>query len=205
MNLSCPICGAEVSLPSDDRPLFGVAIVCPRCKGSLYAHSDLESPLSIEPADVHAVFGYEAVSMDHPRCPWCGKINYCVIFPEKGPDVAWYANREQENQKANFVITAQCVHCGKRFVIEWDGWPFPIERVKRCNFCSKVTVDDEPLACIPEDKRRHFEADLGHATATVPYLKGKDGTWHWVACDACRRMAMQNHKSGCRFQETEPA
>jgi len=202
MSIRCDSCGTRNNFRRLD-PLFGKALVCSACSAPLVPihEPDPRCPMPIEPSEVSALFGLEHCSIEHPRCPWCQKINYCIVFPERGLEVGWYANREQENPKANFVIEVECVHCCKQFVVEWDGWPFPIERLKRCNFCSGVGFEDVQFGTIPEENRRHFEYDLGQTSKTMPYLKDENGAWLWIACPTCLKTAAKNHRSQCAFVE----
>lgn len=192
MTSSCPKCGAKVQLPRNTPP-FGTSLTCRKCHASLIPvyEPDPGCPLSTEPSDGEAFFGYSGCSLEHPRCPWCQEINYSVLFPELGDKVSWYANRQQENPQANFVIKVECIHCNRIFVIEWDAWPFA--SIVRCNYCSATGTKDQ-FRVIPENRREEFERALGHAPATLAYLRDDHGAPLWVACSICLKVALTNRK-----------
>jgi hypothetical protein len=189
--LGCPKCGENAELP-ETTPQFGTSLTCRKCHASLMPvyEPELGSPVSVEPSEVVAFLGYHDCSLDHPRCPWCQKINYSVVFPEAGYRISWYANREQENPRANFVIGVQCVHCGQRFVVEWDVWPF--DSTLRCNFCSKVGGRDIQFMTIPESRRSIFERALGRTFATQAHQRDNRGDPLWVVCPDCLKAAKTN-------------
>jgi hypothetical protein len=118
---------------------------------------------------------------------------YAVVFPERGPEVPWYAVQQQENPMANYTIEVQCVHCARMFTIEWDGWPFSIESEPQCNFCSVIGVGNSGFMAIPEDRRVVFESNLGRKASTMSYLKDKNGSPLWMACPICLKTALRNY------------
>ncbi|MBN2595031.1 MAG: leucine-rich repeat domain-containing protein [Sedimentisphaerales bacterium] len=123
-HLYCEACdeGTRVS-PPRERPPFGTPIVCATCHAALLPIGDATEPRDYSPSDVSASLGYADCSLGHPRCPWCLKVNHCVVFPENGTVLAWCARQKQANPGAAFVIDVACVHCNRRFVVEWDQSP----------------------------------------------------------------------------------
>ena len=188
----CSKCGEKNEIPKV-TPSFGTSLRCHKCHASLISvyESSPGCPNSIEPSEVKAFFGYDGCSLGHPRCPWCQKINYSVVFPERGCQLSWYTNREQENPQANFVVNIECFHCGKSFFVEWDGWPF-ISWL-RCNFCSVIGSVKLQFMAIPENRRSDFESDIGRKAATLPYKRDDQGGLIWVACPNCLDRALANH------------
>jgi hypothetical protein len=117
--ITCKACG-ETALVPRERPAFGTAISCPKCHSALAGGT---FPQRCPPKEVRLHLGYPDCSLGHLRCPWCKQTNYSVVFPEHGYEVAWYSNRAQENPNAALVLSVECVHCKKQFVIEWDENP----------------------------------------------------------------------------------
>lgn len=190
----CRSCGVAVSIPRTAPP-FGTTLVCPTCKSPVQSvYEDPPGcPVGWSPREVQVIFGYQKCSIEHPRCPWCGKIVYSVVFPERGREVPWYAVQQQENSMANYTIKVQCIHCARKFTVEWDGWPFSLDSEQRCNFCSIVGVGVSQFMTIPDDRRAKFETNLGRKASTLPYLTDKNGSPLWVACPICLKTALWNY------------
>lgn len=190
----CRSCRAQVDVPRSTPP-FGTILACPECNAPLVSiYEDTPGcPMYWPPHTVQAVLGYKDCSLEHPRCPFCGKIVYAVIFPDRGYEVPWYANQEHDNPKANYAIKIRCLHCSKTFVVEWDEWPFSIASRKRCNFCGAIGLSDVQFMTIPEDRRHGFQSDLGRTPVTMPYLKDETGNTLWMACPVCLKVALSNH------------
>jgi hypothetical protein len=121
--VTCIACHKRTPVPTSDPP-FGAPLRCVHCQSSLIRPSEPEegSPLSTSSELLNKVYGYSDRYLDHPRCPWCGKTNYSIVFPEKGRSIGWYAEREPKNPQA-FCVTVRCVHCDKDFYVEWDENP----------------------------------------------------------------------------------
>jgi hypothetical protein len=186
----CRSCGEEVALPRK-APAYGTTLVCSTCKAPLQAvYEDVSGCLGCDPNEVRAIFGYEGCAIEHPRCPWCAKIVYAVLFPELGAEVAWYANRQQENPQANYTIQVECPSCGNAFCVEWDGWPFRLDSQMRCNFCGVVGVGHSQFSTLPEDRRADFERLLGRNPSTLSYLRDDEGHPVWVTCPVCINTAL---------------
>ena len=189
----CPSCRAKVTLPRTTPP-FGTTLVCPTCKTPVQTiHEDPPGcPVSWDPKLVQMVFGYERCCLEHPRCPWCGKIAYAVVFPERGREVAWYAVRQQQNPMANYAIQVECTNCSRTFTVEWDGWPFSLDsHSKQCCFCGIEFFGD--TMCIPEDRRSTFEGHLGRKASRMAYLRDENGKSLWMACPICLKAALSNY------------
>jgi DNA-directed RNA polymerase subunit RPC12/RpoP len=200
---SCSSCHAKITLPRKTPP-FGTALVCPTCKAPIQTvHKDSEGSLvGWNPHQVDMIFGYQTCSIEHPRCPWCSKIVYAVVFPERGRDVPWYAVREQQNPMANFTVPVACPNCSSTFIIEWEGWPFQFKSQKQCCFCGLVVIgDDQPMA-IPEDKREQFEVNLDRKASRMAYLHDESGKPLWYACPNCMKTALNAFDAK---QGTDPA
>lgn len=120
--LACPACGQKNGLPLE-IPAFGSALICSRCKASLIQVSSPGERPYTTPQEVARFFGYKGCSLLHAECPLCGKINYSVVVPEKGYSVSFWWNCQQENPNAAFVVSVNCPHCEKPYVIEWDEDP----------------------------------------------------------------------------------
>jgi hypothetical protein len=188
----CRSCHAKVILPRTTPP-FGTALICSTCKTPLQrVHEDPPGcPVGWSPQQVQVTFGYHGCSIEHPRCPWCGKIAYAIVFPEQGREVAWSAVQEQENPMANYTIRVECPNCSRTFAIEWDGWPFSFDSRKQCCFCGlEVIGDDQPMA-FPEDKLAQFEELLGRKASKMAYLKDEEGKPLWYACPTCLKTALK--------------
>ena len=192
--LRCPSCRAEYTLPRATPP-FGTALVCPECKSpSQSVQEDLPGcPQGWTPRQVQLIFGYHGCSVEHPRCPWCGKLVYAVVFPERGREVPWYAVRKHENPVASYAIQVQCTNCSRAFTVEWDGWPFSTELRKQCCFCGARVIGDAQYMTIPEDRRENFERDLGRKALSMAYLKDENGMPLWMACPICLMTALSAH------------
>ena len=122
LRVACPACGHESEIPRA-TPAFGTAVICSRCKASLIRVSDPNERPYSPPREVALFLGYHGCSLLHAHCPWCRKVNYSVVVPERGYSVSFYWNRQQENPNAAFVVNANCAHCGQPYVIEWDEDP----------------------------------------------------------------------------------
>jgi hypothetical protein len=121
--VTCMSCHKRTPVPTSDPP-FGTPLRCVHCQSSLIRPSEPEvgNPLSTSSELLNRVYGYSGRYLDHPRCPWCGKTNYSIVFPEKGRIIGWYAIKEPENPQA-FRVTIRCMYCDKDFYIEWDENP----------------------------------------------------------------------------------
>ena len=188
----CRSCHAKMILPRTTPP-FGTALICPTCKTPVQSvHEDPPGcPVSWSPRQVQIIFGYQGCSIEHPRCPWCGKVAYAVVFPERGREVAWYAVQQQENPKANYTIQVECPNCSRTFTVEWDGWPFSFDSRKQCCFCGFEVIGDEQPSAIPEDKLAKFEGHLGYKASKMPYLRDENGKPLWYACPRCLKTALK--------------
>lgn len=188
----CQSCGTKYSLPRK-RPPFGTALVCPKCKNpSQTVREDPPGcPSSWAPKTVELVFGYQECSIEHPRCPWCGKLNYMVVFPERGREVPWYSVEKQENPMSNYTIQVQCINCNRVFTIEWEGWPFSIESRAQCCFRGIVGIGDEGFMTIPEERRANFERYLGRKASSMAYLRDENNKPLWMACPRCLISALR--------------
>lgn len=120
---TCNTCHKRTPVPTRDPP-FGTPLRCIHCQSPLIRPSEPEegNPISTSSELLKNVYGYSGRYLDHPRCPICGRINYSVVFPERGRFIGWYAVGEPENPQA-FRITVRCVHCSKDFYVEWDTSP----------------------------------------------------------------------------------
>ena len=121
-SIACPACGHSNTLPNE-TPAFGSAVICSQCKASLIPVRNPREQRYILPRSVALFLGYRGCSLIHADCPWCQKVNYSVVVPERGHDVSFYWNRKQENPKAAFVVNVKCPQCEKPYVIEWDEDP----------------------------------------------------------------------------------
>lgn len=188
----CRSCHAAITVPRT-TPKLGTALICPACKAPFQrVHEDpAGSPVGWTPQQARLILGYTACSIEHPRCPRCGKTVYAVVFPERGRDVPWYAVEKQQDPMANFTMQVDCPNCSQPFTVEWEGWPFPFDSHKQCNFCGLVVSGDTNPQGIPEDKRAQFEADLGGGAVKNAYLVGSDGKPLWYACPLCIRNVIQ--------------
>jgi hypothetical protein len=117
----CMACHKQTPLPEQDAP-WGTALICVHCHTPLIRH-DLDDPLPTSPKRLEMFYGLRERGLEHPRCPSCRKINYAVVFPAKGMNLAWYAVEEPKNP-SGFRFKVTCVHCSKDFYIEWDENPF---------------------------------------------------------------------------------
>jgi hypothetical protein len=121
--VTCMVCHKQTPVPTSN-PSFGTSLRCVHCQSPLIRVSEPEqgSPLSTSPELLQRIYGYSGLYLDHPRCPWCKKINYSIVFPADGRFIGWYAVRNPENPQA-FRIDIKCIHCGKGFHVEWDKNP----------------------------------------------------------------------------------
>lgn len=188
----CRNCHAVLTLPRRPPP-YGTALVCPTCKAPIQTvHEDPPGcPVGSTPQQVQIDFGYVGCSIEHPRCPRCGKVVHAIVFPERGRDVAWYAVEKQENLMSNFTVQVDCPHCNQSFAIEWDEWPFDFNRRKQCNFCGIEVIGDPNPQAIPDDRRAEFEANLGRKASKNAYLRDGNGKPLWYACPSCLNAAVK--------------
>lgn len=148
----CDKCGTSNSLPKATPP-FGTALVCSQCHAPLVPVSE---DAGFSPRTVEIFLGYHNCSLEDPRCPSCRKVNYAVVFPDKGHDLAWYCNDKPQNLDGFFIDTT-CVHCARNFVVEWDE--FPIKNLV-CNYCSTCGIGIHFFLQLESD-RQEFEANYG--------------------------------------------
>ncbi|MFZ3150799.1 MAG: hypothetical protein WA116_03855 [Anaerolineaceae bacterium] len=118
---TCMTCHKQTPFPESDVP-WGTALICIHCHTPLI-RPDLDNPLPTSPERLNMFYGLLDRGLEHPRCPFCGKINYAIVFPAKGMKLAWYVVPESENP-SGFRFKVVCVNCKKDFYIEWDESPF---------------------------------------------------------------------------------
>lgn len=118
---TCMACHKQTPLPEREAP-WGTALICVNCQAPLIQH-DLHNPLPTSPERLKLFYGLLERGLEHPRCPYCKKINYAIIFPAKGMTLAWYVVTKPENP-SGFWFKVVCVHCNKDFYAEWDENPF---------------------------------------------------------------------------------
>jgi hypothetical protein len=113
----CLACHTLAAVPTTVPP-FGTPLICKRC------HTPLGGVTTrhLKSQEVMALFGYRNRSLLHLTCPRCGVINYSVVSPRRGPEVAFYVNTEARNPRA-FRQEVICIHCDKKFSVEWDRDP----------------------------------------------------------------------------------
>lgn len=130
-SVTCMACHKRTPVPASTPP-FGTAIICVNCHNPLIRPSgqEVSSPLPTSATLLHGVYGYSGCYLDHPRCPRCRKLNYSIVFPEKGQFLGWYAVEKPENPQA-FRITVKCLHCDKDFYVEWDENPIITEQSRK--------------------------------------------------------------------------
>lgn len=177
----CFKCGTSNPLPKA-RPPFGTALVCSQCHAPLLPMSEAPGSPS---RTVQIFLGYHDCSLLNPPCPWCRKVNYAVVSPDKGYDLAWYCNEKPQNPDG-FYIDTTCVHCARNFVVEWDE--FPIKNPV-CNYCSTVCVGIS-VAALPESRRQEFELKYGHAPQLPSPIKRGNGEAIWIICPRCMTAAI---------------
>ncbi len=119
--VTCIACRKPMPFVQKDAPL-GSALICPHCHAPRLRY-DSENPLSTPPSHCKIHFGMEGRGLEHPRCPYCKKINYAIVFPAKGMTLSWYTVTEPENP-SGFRFKVVCVNCNKDFYVEWDENPF---------------------------------------------------------------------------------
>ena len=155
--LICSKCGSETYFP-ESTPSYGTALVCSECKASfLPIGNPTERPYCL-PKEVESFFGYKACSLLHLRCVWCREINYSVVVPERGCNVPWYSNQQQNNTQAAFVLNITCKHCNKLFVVEWDQDLFVENALPELNYFEKSAPEvDEPMALISASEEGNDE------------------------------------------------
>jgi hypothetical protein len=118
----CMVCHKQTPLPLQDAP-WGTAVICINCHSPLIRPSDPENPLSTSPQRLMIFYGLINRGLEHPRCPFCQKINHAIVFPAKGMSLGWYTVIEPENP-SGYRFMVVCIHCKKEFYIEWDENPF---------------------------------------------------------------------------------
>jgi hypothetical protein len=119
---TCMECHQRTPLPTKDAP-WGTALICENCHSPLIRPSDPDNPLPTSPQRLIMFYGLINRGLEHPRCPFCGKINYAIVFPARGMSLSWYAVAKPENP-SGFRFKVVCIHCNKDFYIEWDENPF---------------------------------------------------------------------------------
>lgn len=134
---TCLVCHERTLLPQKDPP-WGTALACMHCHAPLIGGSqpEEESPLSISAQTLEKTYGMTGRALEHPRCPFCGKINHAVVFPARGQSIAWYAVEDLPDP-ARFSFPVHCVHCDKDFHIDWDENPLRAT----CRICGIQTED----------------------------------------------------------------
>lgn len=135
--ITCMACRKRTPLPKRDAP-WGSAVICINCHAPLMGSEDPEQPLSTLPERVEKVYGMSGRGLEHPRCPFCNKINYGIVFPARGMSLGWYAVKEPENPKG-FSFKVACIHCNTIFHVEWDESPLKAT----CSVCGNQTEDPE--------------------------------------------------------------
>jgi hypothetical protein len=91
--VTCMACYKRTPVPISD-PGFGTPIRCVHCQRPLIRPSEPEegAPLSTSPELLNRTYGYSARYLDHPRCAWCKRLNYSIVFPEKGRLIGFSCN-----------------------------------------------------------------------------------------------------------------
>jgi hypothetical protein len=118
---TCIACHKPIPFAQKDAP-WGSAMICPHCHAPRLEY-EKENPLPTSPRHCRIHFGMDGRGLEHPRCPYCNKLNYAIVFPAKGMNLAWFSVMEPENS-AGYTIKVTCVNCAKEFYVEWDENPF---------------------------------------------------------------------------------
>lgn len=119
--ITCMACHKRTPLPERDAP-WGTALICVNCHMPLIRPSDIDDPLFTSPERLEKFYGLLGRGLEHPRCPFCIKINYAIVFPARGLSLGWYAVREPQNP-IGFSFKVLCIHCNTNFYVEWDKNP----------------------------------------------------------------------------------
>jgi hypothetical protein len=187
----CKSCNKKILIPPEQPP-FGTVLSCSSCGESLVpiTMEDHNIPHYYTPEHASIFLGYHNCSLEHPGCPFCGKTNYAVVFPDQGYKLGWYINRKPENP-SSFVIYVKCVHCNETFVIEWDVYPF---YSVVCNFCEAHIYGKNASMIIPESGRANFERDYGSPPALPSTIHNGQGEPIYIACGRCLEYALEVSK-----------
>lgn len=119
---TCTACHKQTPFPEPEA-VWGTALACIHCHTPFIQPSDPENPLPTSPERLNLFFGLVGRGLEHPRCPFCRKINYGIVFPAKGMALAWYALPDIDDPQ-KFAFRMECVHCAKEFYVEWEENPF---------------------------------------------------------------------------------
>jgi hypothetical protein len=120
--ITCSACHKQTPLPRAQAD-WGTALACVHCCTPFIHPSDPENPLPTSPERLRMLYGLVGRGLEHPRCPFCHKINYGIVFPAKGMSLAWYAVAHLYDPE-NFAFRMTCMHCCKVFFVEWEQDPF---------------------------------------------------------------------------------